>query len=127
MQNERFDKPVIRVHVWMETEDGVFFGTGRAILLEMIDRCGSLKKAAEELGMSYRAAWGKIKKTEEIVGEPLIEKISNKEGYRLTPFGKEVKLRYQKWFNEIEDFAIKKAADLFPWEAGRYHEKKQTD
>ena len=57
-------KPVVRVHIWLETVDGVAFGMGRLLLLDAIEETGSLKAAAEQLGMSYRAAWGKIKSTE---------------------------------------------------------------
>ena len=49
------------------------FGMGRLQLLERIETCGSLKAAAEELGMSYRAAWGRLKASEERLGFPLLE------------------------------------------------------
>jgi len=40
-----------------------------------------LKAAAEELGMSYRAAWGKLKASEEALGMALVEKVGgNKTG-----------------------------------------------
>ena len=51
-------KPRIGLNLWLETTEGVLFGMGRAELLDKIEECGSLKKAAEEMGMSYRAAWG---------------------------------------------------------------------
>ena len=60
--------PTIRLHLWLETSQGVYFGLGRALLLARIDQYGSLQKAADALGMSYRAAWGKIKKTEKCWG-----------------------------------------------------------
>jgi molybdate transport system regulatory protein len=61
-------RPVVRLHLWLETEKGVFFGLGRLKLLEQIQSGRSLKGAAESLGMSYRAAWGKIKNTEDVLG-----------------------------------------------------------
>lgn len=59
--------------VWIEDENGqVVFGKGRMRILETVRRLGSLHAAAKELGMGYRAIWGKIKETEERLGEPLL-------------------------------------------------------
>ena len=49
------------------------FAEGRRMLLEAVDRLGSLNAAAKELGMSYRAAWGKIKATEKALGLKLLD------------------------------------------------------
>ena len=57
----------------METEDGYVFGPGVYNLLIAIDRTGTLKEASQQLGMSYRYAWGLIKKAEEKLGEPLVD------------------------------------------------------
>lgn len=108
--------PTIRLHLWLETEEGMFFGMGRAQLLAMIQEHGSLKKAANELGMSYRAAWGKIKKTEEVVGEKLVFRSGNKrDGYQLTETGKSLLKKFTLWFNAIEKEAYHRAAEIFPW------------
>ena len=32
------DIPTMRLHLWLETEDGLFFGFGRTQLLEKIDQ-----------------------------------------------------------------------------------------
>lgn len=61
----------IHVQLWLEGEDGEGFGRGRVELLQLVDELGSLSKAAKQLGMSYRGAWGKIKKAERIAGETL--------------------------------------------------------
>ena len=92
------------------------FGMGRAQLLDKIEECGSLRKAAEEMCMSYRAAWGKIKKTEEILGFKLIEKErGNKTGYRLTETARALKKGYRDWYQATETEALRKARELFPW------------
>ncbi|MCL6611043.1 MAG: LysR family transcriptional regulator [Peptococcaceae bacterium] len=49
--------------VWLE-KDGAVFGEGLYDLLSRIERTGSIAAAASEMGMSYRAAWGKIKVSE---------------------------------------------------------------
>ena len=63
----------IRSKVWVEDDSGkVIFGLGRFRILSAIDRCGSINAAARELKMGYRAIWGKIKATEEGLGQPLL-------------------------------------------------------
>ncbi len=64
-------KPAFKL--WLETEDGYVFGPGVYNLLIAIERTGTLKEASQQLGMSYRYAWGLIKKAEEKLGEPLID------------------------------------------------------
>ena len=66
--------------------------------------------------MSYRAAWGKIKRTEEILGFKLIEKErGNKTGYRLTEAARTLRKSYRDWYQAIEMEALQKARELFPW------------
>jgi len=43
-------------------------------LLRLIDEKGSLKAATDEIAVSYRKAWGDLKKAEETLGYKLIEK-----------------------------------------------------
>ena len=117
-------EPTIRLHLWLETTEGVFFGTGRALLLAKIEEHGSLKKAAEDLGMSYRAAWGKIRATEEVLGVKLIAQNGCKKGgHRLTEHGLLLKEKYLLWFHEVEMWALRKAREVFPWPVKSFEEK----
>jgi len=59
-------KPKLRV--WVTFGEHLKFGDGRAQLLELIEERGSLKKAAQELEMSYRNAWGYLRDLEEAAG-----------------------------------------------------------
>lgn len=65
-------KPRPAFKVWMETEDGYVFGPGVYSLLKKVMEVGTLKEASMELGMSYRYAWGLIRKAEEKLGESLL-------------------------------------------------------
>jgi len=58
--------------LWLETDEGYVFGPGVFSLLTRIDETGTLKEAAQSLGMSYRYAWGLIRRAEKTLGEPLI-------------------------------------------------------
>ena len=104
--------PVVKVHVWFEKDQGVYFGHGRYELLLLISELGSLKLAAEQMGISYRGAWGKIKKTEEIIGKPLIYKDNNKEGYKLTEFGKDFVNEFKSYYDDVTDYAGKRGLEL---------------
>lgn len=124
-------KPEIRVHAWLQTTEGLLFGVGRAELLDKIEELGSLRKAAEEMCMSYRAAWGKIKRTEEILGFKLIEKErGNKTGFRLTEAGKALKANYREWYRAVENEALRKAREFFPWamsSGGKLRDHRTTE
>lgn len=104
--------PDAKVHVWFEKNNGVYFGQGRYELLTLIDELGSLKLASERMGISYRGAWGKIKKTEEVIGRQLIFKENNKDGYRLTDFGKEFVKEFESYHRDVTEYAKKRGVDL---------------
>ena len=65
-------KPRPAFKVWLETDEGFVFGPGVDRLLRKVEETGTLKEAAESLGMSYRFAWGLVRKAEEKIGQPLI-------------------------------------------------------
>ena len=65
----------VRSKIWVEDARGkLVLGPGRLRIFDSIQRTGSMHAAAKELGMSYRAVWGKIKATEERLGERLLVK-----------------------------------------------------
>lgn len=117
--------PVVRVHIWLQNGNSAAFGLGRLMLLQAIDETGSLKSAAESLGMSYRAAWGKLKSSEEALGMALVEKNGgNRSGYALTPFGRKMKEQFRKWFAKVEEEALEQAKELFPFSVQGFEEQE---
>ena len=64
----------IRSKLWIEVDGLPVFGRGRRLLLEAIDKYGSLNQAAKEINISYRKAWGYIKAMEERLGIKLVER-----------------------------------------------------
>lgn len=108
-------KATLRVRTWLETEEGVLFGIGRVLLLKKVHDLGSLNKAAKELGMSYRAAWGKIKATEDNLGCKLLTKAEGINGFRLTDIGRDLLDSFDRFQEEVEQFAVEKAKRMFPW------------
>lgn len=63
----------VRFKVWLETKQGVpLLGDGILFLLCAVNETCSLAEAARVMGMSYRRAWGKIRKAEKRLGCRLI-------------------------------------------------------
>lgn len=74
----------IKHKIWLEVDGRVVFGPGRDLLLKAIDECRSLNAAAKKLDMSYRAAWGRVKASEERLGIRLVETEPGRTGMHLT-------------------------------------------
>jgi molybdate transport system regulatory protein len=81
----------IKAKFWIENKGEVVLGAGKAALLQAVDRLGSIQQAAAEFGMSYRHAWGAIRRIENRAGFKIVNtKLGGKEGggARLTQQGK---------------------------------------
>ena len=111
----------MHLKIWLTRADGKKTGTagqellgqGRVELLRRMAELGSLKKAAESMGMSYRLAWGRLKKMEEALGRPLVESGDNRRGgYSLTPAGEELVAAFRLWEDEVRRFALAHAPQL---------------
>ena len=79
---------VPRVKVWLERDGRYAFGLGVSEILQAVDRAGSIKQAAADLGKSYRHVWGRLKQAEQVLGRPLVEARVGGQGSRrssLTP------------------------------------------
>lgn len=88
--------------LWLEKEKESVAGEGRIKLLEAIEREGSLNKAAKSMDMSYRHAWGIIKKLEKKLDFEIVKSLKGGKGGGgtvLTEKGREIVKRY-KWMNE---------------------------
>lgn len=83
-----------RSKIWIEDDHGnVVFGLGRYRILTLIKEKGSLQAAAKQLKMGYRGIWGRIKATEERLGEKLLIKTvggAKGGGSQLTPLAEKL-------------------------------------
>ena len=105
---------------WLQTKDGEnVIGKGTHELIRQIKKEGSIQKAAEKMGISYRKAWGNIKKAEQLLGFSLVDKQRggvgggktsiSEEGEKLLSAFDELKVEFdaaiyfiaKKFFNEI--------------------------
>ena len=89
-------KPRIRI---VDDDGTIVMGPGKADLLDAVARSGSIRAAAEELGMSYMRAWTLIRTMNAAFRAPLVEKErggSAQGGAQLTPHGRKVLDLYRK-------------------------------
>ncbi len=71
----------IKAKFWIENKGEVVLGGGKAALLLAVDQFGSIQRAADEFGMSYRHAWGAIRRIENRAGFKIVDtKLGGKEG-----------------------------------------------
>ena len=119
---------ILRLRVWLEQEEKTYIGIGSTLLLKYVEELGSLRKAAEALGMSYRRAWGKLKNAEERIGYPLVEKTKGKgQRFNLSPFGKEIMEKFLHFYLDVEDYATQRAAELLEMDVKKSGEFYRDD
>jgi molybdate transport repressor ModE-like protein len=97
-----------KLKVWIVFGDRVKFGHGRAQLLQTIDELGSLRKAAAQLGMSYRSVWGYLRALETAAGFPFLERRvggKGRGGTTLTPEGRAFLARYLAFRHQVDALA----------------------
>jgi molybdate transport system regulatory protein len=98
----RVPKPALalRPRIRIVREDGVIvFGPGKADLLAEISAHGSIRRAAENLRMSYMRAWKLIRVMNDAFPEPLVAKTRGGAahgGAVLTPEGEKVLALYRR-------------------------------
>jgi molybdate transport system regulatory protein len=107
----------IRTKIWLDDDhDKVIFGSGRLLMLETIDRLGSMNRAAKELKMSYRALWGRIKSTEERIGAKILATRpggGKGQGSVLTPTGRKLLQDYNLLKQRIVKAADREFKKIF--------------
>ncbi len=92
------------------------FGKGPEMLLTYVQKTGSLRSAAEKMGMSYGKALQIIKRAEEAFGHPLLETRiggSTGGGSRLTPEALAFLERYREMDRRISEFTDQTYRELF--------------
>lgn len=71
----KYSRIRVLFRIWMESAEGKGVLDDRCgLLLKSIDHFRSLRKASDDLGISYRKAWGDLRRAEELLGFPLVEK-----------------------------------------------------
>lgn len=97
----------VRGRVWLEKDGELYMGWGRAMLLERIDKFGSIAAAARSMKLGYRNAWLWIEAANRLAPAPLVEKTAGGAGgghARLTEEGRKAVSQYKELRAKFEDF-----------------------
>jgi len=105
----------IKTKIWIENNKGeLLFGKGKTEILELIQKEGSIAKAAEKMGLNYKKAWNHIKILQKnLEDELVIAQKGVKGGTTLTPKAKEYIEVYKQLESEIQEFADKRFKELY--------------
>ena len=88
----------LKLKIWLERDGRFIISEARADLLMKVKETRSLSKAAKEMGMSYRHAWGVLHRIAQNAGGEVVQSTrGGKEGgvTTLTPFGEEILREYE--------------------------------
>ena len=104
-----------KVKAWVLFDGGTKFGEGRAELLRRIGAEGSLRRAVEQMEMSYRAAWGYVQELEAAAGFALIERAGKgpRSGTRLTERGRAFLAAFEVFHSRLDAAADREFRSAF--------------
>jgi molybdate transport system regulatory protein len=111
---KKIDLNLVRLNykVWLsDNDDQGILGDGKWQILKAIEECGSLTAACKKLNLTYRRTWGDLKKIEQRLGFPLLEKSrGGTEGgaSQLSPRGKKLVNAFDA-FHQSTDGTIQQA------------------
>ena len=92
------------------------FGPGVARLLRGVERCRSLRSAAQEMEMAYSKAWTVIRSAEEGLGVKLLNATAGGRGgggARLTEEALQILSAYEAYCADVESYAKERFAQSF--------------
>ena len=93
--------------LWFERDGEYIFGPGACAILQAVHEEGTITKGAEKLGMSYRYAWGVIKKIEKKLGIRVVETFKGGTvgggGAKVTEYGLQLIKAFSKLNSEFEE------------------------
>jgi molybdate transport system regulatory protein len=106
----------IRLKVWIENQEGeLVLGMGRVVMLEAIERNGSINQAAKELKMSYRDLWGRLLETEGCLGKKLLVRRqggSQGGGSQITPLAVTLVKQFREFQSRLQKDALELSQSL---------------
>lgn len=108
----------IKYKIWLEANSRVVFGQGRRELLEAIEECRSLNAAAKKLNMSYRAAWGRLRASEERLGIKLVDHVAG-EAMHLTKEARTLLAEFKELEEHLKVMVLRTGARLNSFDEDR--------
>ncbi len=106
----------IKAKFWVENKGEVVLGSGKAALLLAVHENGSIQRAAEQFGMSYRHAWGIIRKMEQRAGFRLVNARAGGgegKGAQLTARGRDFVGKFTLFEEALRRITAEKFVEIF--------------
>jgi molybdate transport system regulatory protein len=103
-KREKMPQPLVKLRLILP--EGRTFGPGKAELLTLIDRYGSIAAAGREMRMSYKRAWGLVEEMNASFREALVTTERGGAGHggaKVTDLGHTVLARYQSLVARAEE------------------------
>jgi molybdate transport system regulatory protein len=91
--------------IWIEKDGELYLGGGRIMLLERIDKLGSIAAAARSMGLTYSNAWHWIDSMNTLAPSPLVLRITGGVGggsAKITEAGYKAIDQYHKLRTKLE-------------------------
>ena len=98
---------VIKGRIWVEKDGELYMGWGRVMLLERIEKLGSIAEAARSMKLSYSNAWLWVEAMNRLAPSPLVKKtVGGVGGGRtsLTEEGRKVINEYKELRSRFQEF-----------------------
>jgi molybdate transport system regulatory protein len=105
----------VKSKFWLTLGPRTLFGDGKADLLEAVDRLGSLRSAAQSMGMSYRYAWGLLRELDAAAGFAFLEHsgAGARSTLRLTDEGRRFVEAYRRFRQPLNGLVEKRFRSIF--------------
>lgn len=106
----------IKSKLWIEVDGKPVFGKGRMQMLEGIGRHGSISKAAKEINISYRKAWGYLDAMEKRLNITLVDRQAGGRdggGTWLTDEAREFLRKFEKLEDGIRELIDQRFTEVF--------------
>ncbi|MEX0884537.1 MAG: ModE family transcriptional regulator [Cyclobacteriaceae bacterium] len=106
---------LLRIRCWITLDGDKFFGPGRVQLLVLIQSEGSLSKAAQKMGMSYKKAWDMVNDLNSRGSQPyvILKKGGEKGGgAEITTHAERLILKFKELSEKLEKMVAEEAEFL---------------
>jgi molybdate transport system regulatory protein len=96
----------VQASIWIEKDGELYLGGGRIMLLEQINKLGSIAAAARSMNLTYRNAWLWIDSMNHLAPSPLVERVTGGAGggyAKLTDEGFKAIAQFKELKSKLED------------------------
>lgn len=110
------NKLSLNAQLWLNNNGEELAGPARIELLQLIDRYGSINKAAKAMQMSYKSAWDAVDQMNRISDEPLVVRATGGKGGGGTRLTERAHQLVQDWqrLNQLHSAWLQSVAEDYP-------------